>query len=521
MSHNQLPIDDHIVWREDEEGVLRPQLAQDPETLVTWAPMPGSQTAFLRCPATEVLYEGTRGPGKTDSLLMAFAQFVGVGFGDAWRGIIFRRSFPELSDVISKSLAWFTRLFPEAKYNRSRHEWEWPTGEVLMFRYMRDPDDYWQYHGHAYPFLGWEELTNWPSDECYSRMISTCRSTNPKVPQMLRATANPYGPGHNWVKARFRLDQKQHGRTVGLVQRFKNERTKTEWTRAVVHGYLRENIVLLHAQPDYEDYLRQSARNENMQRAWMEGAWDIVAGGMFDDVWDTRFQLLPDLVEYARRIRKTVGQLIPRTWRISLGYDHGQSRPFSAGFYAVSNGEPLIIEKPNGGRLTLGPIPGDVIRFDEIYGWTGNENEGVRKPAKHIAREILQRCEELGIERRVRPGIADSSIFDSYDGDTSVAGMMEAEGLEWEPADKAPGSRVQGWELMRDRLMGAVPEEGVREEPGLFVTSRCEQFIRTVPVLLRDPKNPDDADTTAEDHVADEVRYFVRAPDLSVSQRSW
>ena len=50
---------------------------------VAWKPHPGSQVRFLSCPVFECLYEGTRGPGKTDALLMSFAQFVGKGYGAA------------------------------------------------------------------------------------------------------------------------------------------------------------------------------------------------------------------------------------------------------------------------------------------------------------------------------------------------------------------------------------------------------------------------------------------------------
>ena len=46
---------------------------------IIWAPQPGSQEVFLACPVFEALYDGTRGPGKTDALLMDFAQDVGKG----------------------------------------------------------------------------------------------------------------------------------------------------------------------------------------------------------------------------------------------------------------------------------------------------------------------------------------------------------------------------------------------------------------------------------------------------------
>jgi hypothetical protein len=61
--------------------------------------------------------------------------------------------------------------------------------------------DYNKYHGHNYPFIGWEELTTWPSKDCFVVMLSTNRTTNPNVPKMIRATTNPHGVGHNWVKS--------------------------------------------------------------------------------------------------------------------------------------------------------------------------------------------------------------------------------------------------------------------------------------------------------------------------------
>jgi hypothetical protein len=43
--------------------------------------------------------------------------------------------------------------------------------------------------------------------------------------------------------------------------------------------------------------------------------------------------------------------------------------------------------------------------------------------------------------------------------------------------------------------------------PMLYVFETCRDFIRTVPVLQHDPARPEDVDTAAEDHVADETRY--------------
>jgi hypothetical protein len=100
-------------------------------------------------------------------------------------------------------------------------------------------------------------------------------------------------------------------------------------------------------------------------------------------------------------------------------------------------------------------------------------------------------------------------------------------GIPWSEADKRPGSRTTGWTQMRTMLKHAWPNiverpDGTelyypREKPGLFITKECDQFLRTVPVLPRDEKDMDDVNTEAEDHVADEVRYFIRSVGQSAT----
>jgi hypothetical protein len=158
---------------------------------VIWQPACESQAAFLSCPVFEVLFQGTRGGGKTDCLLMDFAQFVGRGFGKDWAGILFRRTYPELEDVEKKANRWFPQIFPDAEYVAGKHLWKFRTGETLKFRHAERIADYQKYHGHEYPWIGWEELTNWATPDLYVKMMSVCRSSNPSVPRHIRATCNP------------------------------------------------------------------------------------------------------------------------------------------------------------------------------------------------------------------------------------------------------------------------------------------------------------------------------------------
>jgi hypothetical protein len=67
---------------------------------------------------------------------------------------------------------------------------------------------------------------------------------------------------------------------------------------------------------------------------------------------------------------------------------------------------------------------------------------------------------------------------------------------------------------MRRRLKASLPSRQGEpmEEPGLFVFDTCRHFIRTLPMLPRSERDPEDVDTNAEDHIADEARYRLLAP---------
>ena len=491
---------------------------------VIWQPLQGSQALALSCPCNHILYEGTRGPGKTDAQLMKFRMYVGMGYGPFWKGIIFDREYKNLDDLISKSKRWFPLFKDGCKFLSSAKDlkWVWPTGEELLFRQIKKEDDYNNYHGHEYPFIGWNELTKHPNSKLYDAMMSTNRTSFlpevhspidphtgvkaflPEIPLMVFSTTNPYGVGHNWVKQRF-IDPAPPGCIVKIEKEVFNPRTGNKElvtkTQTRIFGSYKENKFL---SPEYVLEL-SNITDQNKKKAWLWGDWDITAGGMFDDVWSTQYNVVPAFQ-------------VPPTWRMFRSFDWGSSKPFSVGWWAESDGSDLSF--PDG--RVMSTVKGDLFRVNEWYGWTGVDNTGCRMLATKIAEGIVAREVKFGFYGRVRPGPADASIYDTENGVCIANDMLKKvrigssmyKGVTWTRSIKTPGSRKTGWEKMRIAISNAQPNEhgGPRESPGLFVTHLCKDgFLRTVPTLTRDTKDLDDVDTTDEDHAADETRYVILA----------
>lgn len=447
---------------------------------IVWMPQPGSQTAFITCPYWEVLYEGTRGPGKTDALIIDYVQHVGKGYGPSYRGIIFRESFPQLGDVISRTKKYYTQLFPEARYNSTQSKWIFPDGEELLFRQMAKPDDYWNYHGHEYPWIGWEELTNWKTIDCYESMKACNRCSIKGVPIRYRSTCNPWGAGHSWVKKYF-IDPAP-------------ERTKiinnSGQIRMRIHGSIYENRLLLKAQPDYVKNL-ESLADVNKRKAWLGGSWEIAAGGFFEGIWNPEKHIIKPFK-------------IPSTWKYVVGFDWGSQKPGSLGIWAKSDGSML----PDGKTFPKGSL----IRVNEWYIAELDTNgqtvadKGLRLDNEKMAMGIYERVKDLPIQQWV----ADPAIFRDQSGPSIQKQFNKICKLPFKAADN---ERITGWQSVIRLMAESAKEEP--ELPGLWVFDTCRDWIRTVPILMRDPKNIEDIDTSSEDHIADETRYVcqtVKAP---------
>jgi hypothetical protein len=292
--------------------------------------------------------------------------------------------------------------------------------------------------------------------------------------------------------------------------------------RRAVHGHILENKLLLKSDPNYINNLKASIHDTNLERAWIDGDWNITAGGLLDGVWSK--------AKDTAVIQGLTPECIPQSWRIFRAYDHGYTAPFAVGWFAVSNGEDFKLAS---GKVRSS-LRGDFFLVREWYGFTGKPNEGRELLAPEITKGIISREIEWGWRdpesgrSRVKRGPADTQIFDDVNG-VCIADEFEKpvfldgrryRGIIWEHADKGPNSRVQGWDQIRQRLMATVPLPGAgRTRPGLYISSDCTEWIRSVPVLPRDPKNIEDTPDNCEDHLADMTRYALRHENRTMGTR--
>ena len=441
------------------------QTEELPEQDIIFKPNPGPQTDFLASTEQEVLYGGSAGGGKSYSLVADPVRYFSNPNASM---LLVRRSTEELRELISVSKQLYPKAVPGIKFMERDKTWVAPSGATLWMSYLDRDDDVMRYQGQAFNWIGFDELTQWPSPYPWNYMRSRLRTTKDSgLPLYMRATSNPGGPGHQWVKKTFidpEIPKKSFWATdidsgeVVTWPKGHSRQGEPLFKRRFIPATLFDNPYLSD-DGMYEANLLSLP--EHQRRQLLEGDWDINEGAAFP--------------EFNRKIHVIEPYDIPSSWVRFRACDYGYGSHTGVVWMAVSPAEQIIV-------------------YREMY------------VSKVIATDLADMIIEAEQEEKIRYGVLDSSLWHNR-GDTgpSLAEQMIRKGCRWRPSDRSKGSRVSGKNELHRRLQ----VDEFTEEPRLVMFSSCKNLISQLPALPLDKNNPEDVNTNSEDHLYDALRYGI------------
>ena len=420
-----------------------------------WKPQLGPQEKAIRAAFIEELFfGGARGGGKPSFLMGDFAADVQEN-GSAWRGIVFRRTYPELDEVVEEGKRVLYKAFPGTEYKVGVHEFRIPhaTGDVVLrLRHMENVGDADHYMGHQYTWISFDELPNWPSLEAYKKLKACLRSTA-GVPNMrIRSTGNPGGVGHQAVKEYF-IDPAPEGEVVIQDDQSINP-------RMFIKSLVTDNRILLAADPGYIDRLK-GVGDEHLVKAWLEGDWDSFVGQYFTS-WSNEC-VIPSFP-------------VPDSWPLFGGLDYGEASPTSFGLYTIDfDGNIYRIGEYYQAGAAASTHAYEIDKMIQSNPFTGG-----RPPSQIYADP------SMWAKRRLTEAVTHSP----YD-------IFSEQGLH---LTKGNNDRITGWRVINDALT---------KKKFYVFGGWNDNLTRTLPALPRSTSNPEDVDTHSDDHAADELRYAM------------
>lgn len=491
-------------------------------TLLTWPSPSGAvveleftdkQSEALESPATEILYGGAAGGGK--SWFMRALAIILCWLVPGIQVYLFRRIREDLIKNHMEGPAGFPAMLAPwvilGKVKIIEDEIRFANGSKIFLCHCKDEKDRFKYLGAEIHVLLIDELTMF-TEVIYRFLRGRLRSPGLKIPRvalaffqrefgvdlaaklpLLVSSSNPGNIGHQWVKAGF-ID----GAAPFELRRM--PKSEGGMLRQYIPARLEDNPHL--DADDYEGKLGGLGTKE-LVRAMRDGDWNIVAGAFFDHLNE--------------RVHKLPGFTPPKHWTRFRSMDWGSAKPFSIGWWVIAEAEWV---KFSDGQERMLP-QGAIVRYREWYGVKRDEagavkpDVGLRLSVEAVGRGIMER--ELGETIDEQLSVADPSMWKEDGGPSFVERLVKCDAknpsaLVGPRFREADNSRIQGWQQMYDRLKWQEIDDG---QPMLYVTEDCRDWWRTVPMLLHDEHRLEDVDSRMEDHAGDDTRYACMARPVS------
>lgn len=364
------------------------------------------------------------------------------------RAIILRRTRPQLQEVIDRTWELYPDIVPGAKWNERENRWLFPSGAVIQMGFAEHEQDIRAFKSFEYNLVEFDELTSFTEAQ-YTFMFSRNRTKSADLPPMMRAATNPGDIGHQWVFERF-----IRGRTPYLVYD-EYQQLDSKNRLAVPRQFIPAKVWDNYKLPNRDEYIAGLLQMGDEGLMYLHGVWTNLGGAMF------------------RAPLKVVPHATSGEFFVVRAMDYGIYDPTCVLW------------------LVVYPKRNQVEIVGEYY--------AREKSVDEVAQAIFDTEARLALPRP-RYSVLDPSAW-GRDPATlkSVATELQSKGLWF---TKANNDRLAGWsQLMRLLYRGDLRVwEG--EAPNLQ---------RTLPMLQRDPKKPNDLRDHQEDHAADALRYGLMA----------
>ncbi len=452
---------------------------------ITWRPNSRVQHEFLAAREYEALYGGAKGGGKSRALVAGALRFVQK---ESYKAIIFRRTYPQLRELTDFAAKIYPLHGGKGKSNNT--EWKFPSGAQILFGHMQHEKDADNYNGIQYQFIGFDQLEQFTKHQ-YETMRSCCRSEDPTIPCFIRATSNPGGVGHAWVKEFF-IDT---CRPVNLGPAIHDKMFDVLWQpqkagkpyvtpdgikRRFYPAKVFDNPDLLLANPHYVKILKELPAN--MRKAYLDGNYDIFDGQYFAE-WNEALHVRPPWIPQ----EGTDEWGIPLTWPRFGGIDYGSANPWAALECATD---------PSNGRVI-------VYRAIAAKAWThAMQAEWLLNGSPNAVYVADDACFVRGNEKDAKvKQVSDAELWGQH-GFHRVG-----------PASK--GRRVPGWAHLRQFLRPYDDTCALIEFHDTAGARGRYGIITTMPKMVHSEHDPEDMETDCPDEARDDAPDCLRYALLS------
>jgi hypothetical protein len=456
-----------------------------------WHPATPAQKAALDSEADILFFGGSAGSLKTETMLMDAVQEYG---NPNLRGIIFRSSFSEMSDIIDKTRRLYTPL-GGVFVGSPKWKWTFPSGATIRFAYMRTDDDVWKYLGPRYSFIGFDESTL-HTEKQVRNILGRLSSTDPTLRLRLRLTSNPGNIGAAWHQSLFLrghcpVHNPGESAAPGFLYRdcaWPSDSAPIPFSIAFIPGKLSDHTLL---DANYAKRLHMMAGGA--AAAMEQGCWCSLEGAYFPFLH--------------RGMIRPLAEAGVEWWHnhfLAIDYGYGKSSS-SAGLYVrgpiEENGPPHV--------------PGiDARRLPQAES-SGFPEGRIRKigelviphvPAYEFAQMIVDafiKPLQDGQRRRIVAAYLDPANFKEIGDGHTIADQINEVLQPWDVAcERASNDRLGGWQLLYRMLRTGEFE----------ITDVCTKTFEAMRTRMHDEARPGDIRKVAGDpldDVADETRYAL------------